>query len=78
MGKASTALKQTLEQYEITQYRLAKTLGIERTNVYRWVNDSRDPNSETVVQIVQALKTLNPTAAKTFVKLYLGDLVDEE
>jgi transcriptional regulator with XRE-family HTH domain len=78
MGRANQALKQTLEQYGITQYRLAKTLGLERSNIYRWVNDVRDPNSETVVQIVEALKTLNPAAAKTFVKLYLGDLVDEE
>ena len=53
---------------------LAATLGIERTNVYRWVHERRDPTSETLVDIVKALRTLNSAAAETFVQKYLGDV----
>ena len=78
MGKAGTVLKQVLEKYELTQYALAKVLGVERTTVYRWVKGDRDPASDTVVEIVEALKTLNYQAAEEFVKLYLGDVLKDE
>ena len=74
MGKAGRVLKQVLETYNISQYSLAATLGIERTNVYRWVHEIRDPTSETLVEIVKALRTLNSEAAETFVQKYLGDV----
>ncbi|MGD1857951.1 MAG: helix-turn-helix domain-containing protein [Leptolyngbyaceae cyanobacterium] len=74
MGKAGRVLKQVLETYEISQYSLAATLGIERTNVYRWVHELRDPTSETLVEIVKALRSLSPEAAQTFVQRYLGDV----
>ena len=48
-------------------------MDVERNNVYRWVNEKRDPTAETVVEIVRALKFLNPEAAKTFTDLYLGN-----
>ena len=73
MGKAGAALKQVLEQYEISQYSLAAVLDVERNNVYRWVNEKRDPSGERIVEIVRALKSMNPEAAETFVSLYLGD-----
>jgi predicted transcriptional regulator len=76
MGKAGDVLKQVLGQYNLTQYRLAKILGVERTTVYRWIKGDRDPASDTVVEIVEALKTLNPEAAATFVQRYLGEIVD--
>ena len=62
------------DRYDISQYSLAATLGIERTNVYRWVHERRDPTSETLVDIVKALRTLNSEAAETFVQKYLGDV----
>ncbi|MFQ3628125.1 MAG: helix-turn-helix transcriptional regulator [Cyanobacteriota bacterium] len=74
MGKAGHVLKQVLEKYDITQYSLAAALGVERTNVYRWVHEQRDPTSETVVDIVKALRSLNPEAAEEFVQRYLGDI----
>lgn len=74
MGKAGRVLKQVLETYDISQYSLAATLGIERTNVYRWVHEIRDPTAETLVDIVRALRKLNPTAAEAFVKEYLGNV----
>ncbi len=77
MGKAGSVLKQILDDYDITQYRLAVTLGIERTSVYRWVHEIRDPTAETVVEIVKALQTLNPEAAAAFVQRYLGDLLQD-
>lgn len=76
MGKAGQALKQVLEKYEVSQYSLAKELGVERTNVYRWVHETRDPTAQTLWEIVKALKTLNSQAAEEFVHLYLGDLLE--
>ncbi|HAZ47499.1 MAG TPA: XRE family transcriptional regulator, partial [Cyanobacteria bacterium UBA11371] len=43
MGRAGKALKQVLETYDISQYSIAVALGIERTSVYRWVHELRDP-----------------------------------
>lgn len=62
-----------LETYNISQYSLAAVLDVERNNVYRWANEKRDPSAETVVEIVRALKSMNPEAAEAFVKLYVGD-----
>lgn len=73
MGKAGAALKQVLETYNISQYSLAAVLDVERNNVYRWANEKRDPSAETVVELVRALKSINPEAAEVFVKLYLGN-----
>ena len=73
MGKAGKALKQVLEAYGVSQYSLAVAMNVERNNVYRWVNEKRDPTAETVVDIVRALKTLNVEAAEAFIQSYLGD-----
>lgn len=78
MGKAGNVLKQVLEQNDVTQYRLAKELGVERTTVYRWIKGDRDPSADTVVEIVEALKKLNYKAAEEFVQLYLGDVLTDK
>jgi transcriptional regulator with XRE-family HTH domain len=77
MGKAGQVLRQVLEEYEVSQYSLAMALNIERNSVYRWANEKRDPSAETVLDIVRALKELNPEAAKAFVDRYLGDEVKD-
>ncbi|MGF1571088.1 MAG: helix-turn-helix domain-containing protein [Nodosilinea sp.] len=77
MGKAGQVLRQVLEEYEVSQYSLAAALNIERNSVYRWANEKSDPSGETIVEIVRALKTLNPSAAKAFVTLYLADEVSD-
>ncbi|WNZ24642.1 helix-turn-helix transcriptional regulator [Leptolyngbya sp. NK1-12] len=74
MGRAGQALKRILEKYGISQNSLAVALGVERGSVYRWVHEVRDPNAETVVEIVTALRDINPSAAEAFVQLYLGDV----
>lgn len=73
MGKAGKALRQVLEKYGISQYKLANTLGIERNNVSRWVREERDPTAERVVDIVRALKTIDRNAAKEFINYYLSN-----
>lgn len=78
MGKAGEALRQVLETYGISQNKLAVALGIERGSVYRWVHEIRDPTAETVRDIVKVLQEINPTAAETFVELYLGELIKDE
>lgn len=75
MGRASAALKQVLDTYEISQNKLAVTMGISRANVGRWYH-GLDPSAENIAEVTKALNVLNSEAAKTFVKLYLGDIVD--
>ncbi len=61
-----------LEQYNISQIKLADQLGVGRSNVYRWANEVRDPTSETVIAIIQALGEINPDAAAEYRKLYMS------
>ena len=77
MGKAGYVLKQVLEQYNITQYRLAANLGIDRTSVYRWCNGKIDPTGDTILEIVRVLKTMSPEAAEAFVNQYISSELDE-
>lgn len=70
MGKAGRVLREIIEKYDISQGKLAQTLGIARSNVYRWTAEIRDPNSETVFTIVEALRQLEPDAAEEFMGLY--------
>lgn len=76
MGKAGRALKQVLEIYKISQNKLAVTMSIERTVVYRWTHERTDPTGETITEITKALMEINPDAAKDFVRLYLGDIIE--
>jgi len=80
MGKAGQALRQALETYGISQNKLAVTLKVDRSVVFHWFHENRDPSAETVVQIAEALHSLNPDAAAEFIRLYVGDFLksDEE
>ena len=71
MGKAGVALKQVLETYEITQYKLATAMGISRSNIHRWVYEIGDPLGDNILDIRDALEKLDPAAAEEFIKLYL-------
>ncbi|HEY9629274.1 MAG TPA: helix-turn-helix transcriptional regulator [Coleofasciculaceae cyanobacterium] len=73
MGRAGKALRQVLEQYSISQYQLAATMEIDRSNVSRWVSEERDPSAEAVFTIKNALQKLNAEAARDFVRLYLEE-----
>ena len=78
MGKAGRVLKEVLATHRISQGKLAMSLGIARSNVYRWVNEIRDPGSETVLTIVEALREINPSAAEDFMGLYTSDSTEDE
>jgi plasmid maintenance system antidote protein VapI len=78
MGKAGKALKQVLETYDISQNKLAVTMGVDRASVNRWVHEQRDPAGDVIVEIKNALRQLNPAAAEDFVRLYLGDSSADE
>jgi len=77
MGRASHALKEVLTTYGISQNKLAVMLGIDRSAVFKWVHDQREPSSEAIVEITKALKQLNPEAARAFVQLYLGQILED-
>ncbi|GET36329.1 hypothetical protein [Microseira wollei] len=51
-------------------------MSIERTVVYRWTHERTDPTGETIAEITKALLEINPDAAREFVKLYLGDIIE--
>jgi predicted transcriptional regulator len=78
MGKAGRVLKQVLETYNISQNKLAVTMGLERTVVYRWTSERTDPVGDTIASITAALAQLNPEAAQAFIDLYLGEIVQGE
>lgn len=78
MGKAGKALREVLETYEISQNRLAVVMGIARSTVSHWFNETRDPSAEAITEIVKALRKLDETAAKEFVELYLKESFEDE
>ena len=71
MGKAGQALRQTLEKHGISQYKLAEVMGIERNNISRWVREERDPTAQKVIEILQALISINQKAAEDFIENYI-------
>ena len=73
MGKAGKALRQVLDIYGINQNQVAINMGIRPANVSRWVNETRDPGAESVLEIRDALKKIAPDAANKFISLYLKD-----
>ena len=75
MGKA---LREALETYGISQNKLAVALGVDRSRIFKWDHEQRDPTAETVVQIAEALKGINPNAAVEFIQLYVGDFLQNE
>ncbi|HIK29752.1 MAG TPA: helix-turn-helix transcriptional regulator [Oscillatoriales cyanobacterium M59_W2019_021] len=78
MGKAGKALKQVLETYGISQNQFAVAMGIGRSTVNHWVNEKRDPLADAIPDIVAALETIDETAARNFLVLYLGRTVSIE
>ena len=78
MGRAGRALKQVLETYGISQSLLAKTMGIGRSTVHYWFNETQDPLAEAVIEIIEALQKIDAAAAKEFVRLYLGQAGEDE
>jgi transcriptional regulator with XRE-family HTH domain len=78
MGKAGKVLKTVLDRYGISQGKLAAVMGIGSSNVYRWCNEIRDPNSETVMRMLDAIAKIDPHAAAEFRQLYIGDAPSEE
>ncbi|MFB8789694.1 MAG: helix-turn-helix transcriptional regulator [Potamolinea sp.] len=57
---------------------MAVTLGVDRSVVFHWFHEKRDPAAETVVQIAEALKGINPDAAAEFIRLYVGEFLKNE
>ncbi|MGP1372174.1 MAG: helix-turn-helix domain-containing protein, partial [Almyronema sp.] len=67
--------KQVLDEYGISQNKLAVAMGISRANVGRWYH-GLDPSAENIVAVTEALKQINSDAAKDFVSRYLGEIVE--
>jgi DNA-binding GntR family transcriptional regulator len=52
-------------------------MGLQRSAIYKWFHEERDPTAETVADLVEALKALNQEAAEEFVQLYLGNMLKD-
>lgn len=78
MGRAGKALKQVLENYDISQNKLAVALGVRRSVVYRWYHELTDPTAETVAEIAEALRSINSDAAAEFIRLYVGEFLKDK
>lgn len=78
MGKAGKALKQVLETYSITQYKLALRMQISRSNTHRWIHEIVDPTGDSILEIRDALETIDPAAAEEFTRLYWGRAIDRD
>ena len=71
MGRAGKALKRVLQDYHITQNHLAVSMSIDRSNISRWVNESRDPSAESVAELKDALTLIHLQAGDDFVRYFL-------
>ena len=71
MGRAGKALKRVLQDYQITQNHLAVSMSIDRSNISRWVNESRDPSAESVAELKDALALIQRQAGDDFVQYFL-------
>ena len=71
MGRAGKALKRVLQDYQITQNHLAVSMSIDRSNISRWVNESRDPSAESVAELKDALALIQHQAGDDFVQYFL-------
>ncbi|PSN13859.1 XRE family transcriptional regulator [filamentous cyanobacterium CCT1] len=78
MGRAGKALREVLTQYGISQNSLAVKMGLQRSAIYKWYHEERDPTAETVADIVEALQALDSEAAEAFVHLYLGNMLKNQ
>lgn len=78
MGKAGIALKQVLEIYGISQYKLAAEMKISRSNIHRWVYEQGDPAGDSILEIRDALQKISPDAAAEFILLYLEQAIEDK
>lgn len=72
MGRAGKALGLVLRNYGINQNQLAIAMKVDRSNVSRWLSETREPSAESVLQIRDALEELDSAAADAFTQLYWG------
>lgn len=77
MGRAGKALNQVLKAHSISQNKLAVALGVRGSVVYRWFHELTDPTGDSIADIAKALQGINPAAAEEFVRLYLGDFIQD-
>ncbi len=78
MGKADRVLRDVLNNYGISQNKLAIAMSVRSSVVYRWFNELIDPTGDTLVKMVAALKLLDINAAREFVQRYLGEILEDE
>ncbi len=72
MGRAGKALGLVLKNYGINQNQLAIAMNVDRSNISRWLAETREPSAESVLEIRDALESFDATAAEEFTRLYWG------
>jgi len=53
-------------------------MGIGRSTVHYWYQNTQDPSAETVLEIRKALRKIDPAAAQEFIRLYLDESDEDE
>lgn len=51
-------------------------MGIGRSTVSHWANETRDPAADAVLEIRKGLNKIDPDAAEEFIRLFLEDLAE--
>ena len=60
----STELARLMADRNVTGYRLARTIGANRSNVTRWLNGSRTPEVDNLARIADALALTDAEVAR--------------
>jgi hypothetical protein len=53
-------------------------MGIGRSTIHHWINKSRDPAADAVLEIRKGLQKIDPAAAEEFIRLYLDESDEDE
>ncbi|GAB4138901.1 MAG: hypothetical protein Fur0046_13730 [Cyanobacteria bacterium J069] len=67
-----------LATYRISQNRLVVAMGLGRSTINHWVNEISDPLADAIPDVVAALETVTPAAAREFLVLYLGHIPGDD
>lgn len=51
---------------------------IDRSVVFKWLYEQREPTSQTIVEIARAIKAMNPAAPQEFIQLCLCHIVETD
>jgi DNA-binding transcriptional regulator YdaS (Cro superfamily) len=67
-----------LEAYGISENKLALAMGIRRSSINHWINESRDSAPDAVLEIRKGLQRIEPRLVEEFTRLYWDESQEDE